>query len=403
LFAVCASSYFDQSVLSVVLDPIKQEFHVSDTMLGLLSGFCFSLVYALSGLPIARWADRGNRLTVITCALTCWSIATALCGVSHSFWQLALARFGLGVAEPGALPPAQSLAADYFPAEQRATAVAILTQGGSAVGWLAGVALGGYLAAIYGWRAAFVFAGVSGLLVALLVKLCLSEPRTHRGFMQAPEVTESLGQVFARLRAKRSFVLLIIGMSTYSVFSFGVTTFLPSFMMRSLNASLAQASVTWGIAIALANLFGAVAGGWFGDRLSRSDVRWYAWLPALACALTLPLYAFSLCAHNLSAFIERDFVAELILSMGVSPIFAAAHVVCGSQRRATAIAVLFLFITLIGSGFGPLIAGWLSDVFSSKFGIESLRYSLMAMLLFLIPAGVAFYSTSHAMFKDAED
>jgi MFS family permease len=403
LFLVCASNYFDYSVLSVLLDPIKREFHVSDTMLGLLSGFCFSLVYAVAGLPIARWADRGNRRTVITVALASWSAATALCGITQSFWQLALARFGLGIAEPGALPPAQSLIADYFPPGQRATAIAFLSQGGSAVGWLAGVALGGYLAAMYGWRTVFVLAGAVGLALALLVRLCLSEPRNQLGFEHASDGKESIGRAFTRLREKRAFVFLLLGVSAYAIFSYGVTIFLPSFMMRSLNASLAQASVTWGIAIASANLMGALTGGWVGDRLSRRDVRWYAWLPAIACVLALPMYGFALRAHDLSSFVARDFVAELFLSIGLPSTFAAVHVVCGNRRRAVAIATLMLSLTLFGSGFGPLIVGWLSDVLSSAYGTESLRHSLTTMLVFLIPAAVAFYCAARAMPQDVED
>jgi MFS family permease len=191
--------------------------------------------------------------------------------------------------------------------------------------------------------------------------------------------------------------------SLYSVFSYGVSIFLPSFMMRSLKASLVQVSVTWGIAIAVANLVGAMTGGWLSDRVSRRDVRWYAGLPAITCVLGLPIYGWALRAQDLYTFIGRDFVAELVVSIGLPAAFAATHVVCGDRRRAIAIATLLLSLTLFGSGFGPLIAGWLSDVLSSAYGTESLRYSLTTMLVFLIPAGVAFYCAARAMPKDVED
>jgi predicted MFS family arabinose efflux permease len=384
------------------LDPIKREFHVSDTMLGLLSGLCFSLIYAVAGLPISYWADRGNRRTVITVALTAWSIATALCGVSQTFWQLALARFGLGVAEPGALPPAQSLIADYFPPGKRASPLAILIQGGSAVGWLGGVALGGYLAAVHGWRTAFVMAGIAGLVLALVVRVALSEPRTKIGFPRAHKSAESPKQAFVELRRKRSYLLLVVGLSAYSIFSYGVSIFLPSLMIRSLGASLAQVSAIWGIAIAIANVIGAVAGGWLGDRMASRDVRWYTWLPMGACALSVPAYALTLHAQTLYTFIGRDFVAELISSTGLPSAFAAVHAVCGDPRRAMAIATVMLAFTLFGSGLGPLVAGWLSDLLTSAYGIESLRYSLTAMLVFLVPAATAFWYAARFMSNDLE-
>jgi MFS family permease len=125
LFLVSTSNYLDRNVISVLLEPIKQEFHVSDTMLGLLGGFCFSIFYAVFGMPVARWADRGNRRTVITLALAIWSLMTLCCGLAQTFVQLTIARIGVGAGEAGAIPPAQSLIADYFSPQQRATAIAI--------------------------------------------------------------------------------------------------------------------------------------------------------------------------------------------------------------------------------------------------------------------------------------
>ena len=163
LFLVTTSSFFDYYILSVVLEPIKREFQVSDTVLGLLTGFCFALVYALAALPIARWADSGNRRTVIAIALTGWSVMTTLCGLAQSFWQLTLARLGVGALEPAAVPSAQSLVVDYFPPQQRSTAIAILTMGASAAGYLFAVGFGGYIAASLGWRTALLLAGMLGL------------------------------------------------------------------------------------------------------------------------------------------------------------------------------------------------------------------------------------------------
>jgi predicted MFS family arabinose efflux permease len=401
LFLVTTSNYFDNCILSILLEPIKHEFGVSDTMLGLLSGFVFALVYAVAGLPIARWADRGNRRTVITLALTGWSVMTTLCGFAQTFWQLALARFGLGAAAPGAMPPAQALIADYFPPAKRATASAILNAG-TAAGYLAGIGLGGYVAATHGWRSAFILAGALGLVLAGVARLTLVEPRNRIGFPFTGGQVENLGQAFLQLQRKRTFLYALAGISVYTIFAFGFQTFLPSFMIRTLHGTLAQVSLTWAIAISAANLVGALVGGSLADRLSKNDIRWVAWLPALACALAMPIYGLALAADNLWSFIVIDCLADCIVTMGMSVCFVSIHSVCGQQRRTTAIAIVQLSFVLSGGGFGPLIAGALSDALSVAYGPASLRYSLMAIVLFLAPAAVVFYAAGRTLPQEQE-
>jgi MFS family permease len=403
LFLVTISNYFDYFVLSVVLEPIKNEFHVSDTKLGLLSGACFALIYATAALPIARWADRGDRTTVIALALAGWSAMTAACGLAQSFWQLALARFGVGIAEPGAVPPSQSLVADYFPPERRATAITVLTNGASAVGWFVGIGLGGYIAARHGWRVAFLMAGVPGLALAAIVKLVLAEPRRQLGFPRTGAHAESFGQSMNYLRRKRSFVFTLVGVSVYCIFAYGITVFVPSFMIRSLHTTLEQVSMSWGSAIAAANIVGAVIGGRVADRLSRRDVRWYAWLPAIACTIGLPLYWLALLSERVWVFISVEVLAELVLSVGAPVAFVAVLAVCGSRRRSLASAAVYCSMVLIGGTLGPFLSGALSDAFHSTHGFDSLRYSLLALCGFLIPAAAAFFAAARALPQDLED
>lgn len=402
LFLVTTSNYFDYFILSILLDPIKREFHVSDTQLGILSGLGFALVYAVAGLPIARWADRGNRRTIIAVTLTGWSAFTTLCGLAHSFVQLALVRFGVGALEPGAVPTAQSLIIDYFPAKRRSMAIAILTMGASAVGYLLGVVVGGQVAATLGWRSAFLMAGISGLVLALIVRFALAEPRSRLGFPKAAVKPESLNESIKWLRRKRSFVFVILGQSLCTVFAIAASMFFPSFMIRSFHATLTQVSGTWGFTIAAADLIGGLAGGWLADRLGRRDIRWYAWLPAIASALGVPIYWLALSTQHLWSFISVDFLAEFIFSIGLPPVFSAIHAVCGNRRRAMAIAILQMCFYFVGMGIGPTLVGALSDGFSAAYGIESLRYSLIATLTFLVPAAVAFYWASRSMRIDQE-
>lgn len=402
LFMVTTCSYFDYFVLSVLLEPIKREFGVSDTLLGLLSGFGFALLYAIFALPLARWADRGDRRVVMTFALTGWSVMTALCGIAKSYLQLVFARLGVGAVEPGAVPPAQSLIADYFPPEQRATALAFLNQGGSAAGWLVGVVCGGYLAVAYGWRMAFIVAGLPGLALAALVYLVLPEPRKKLGFPRTRSNSESLLDTGRALRRKNSFLFILLGISAYCIFAFGIAVFLPSFMLRALRATLIQVSTTWGVVISAANLVGALVGGWWADRLSRRDLRWYAWLPAIACLAGGGAYWVALRVTTFKAFLVTDFIAESILAIGLPATFAVVHSVCGGRRRTTAVAVVQTLIMVVGAGGGPLVAGALSDALSPVYGEESIRYSLLTMIAFLIPAAIAFIGSARSMPNDLE-
>jgi predicted MFS family arabinose efflux permease len=403
LFLVITSNYFDYYILSVLLEPIKREFRVSDTILGLLTGSSFAIVYGLTALPIARWADHGNRRTVMTVALVAWSIFTALCGWAQTFWQLAFYRFGVGAVEPGGVPPAQSLVTDYFPPERRGTAIAILTNGASAVGWLLGVGGGGLIGALYGWRTTFLLAGVSGLALALVVRFTLPEPRSAPAFVTGIRRSESVRSTLSSLSRKPTFLFALAGFSVYAIFAYGVTVFVPSFMIRSFHVSLEKVSVPWGCAIAASNVLGALAGGWLVDRLCRRDIRWYAWLPALACALAMPVYWLALTRDHLIPFIGAEFVAETMLSMGVPVIFVAVLAVCGAHRRALASAAVNCLTILIGGTFGPLIVGAASDALSYAYGDESLRYALISMCLFPLPAAALLYLSGRTIKRDKED
>jgi len=389
LFLVTTSNYFDYNVLSILLEPIKEEFRVSDTKLGLLSGAMFAMVYALAGLPIARWADRGNRRTVMVLAVSGWSAMTLLCGMAQSFWQLALARFGLGATESGGIPPAQSLVMDYFPPERQGFASSVLISGTSA-GYLVGVVLGGSIAAAWGWRMAFTAGGIAGLALAIAVRWVIPEPRLQLGFPECPAQNDTIWRAFTELARKRTFLYTLIAISVYQVFACGFQAFLPAFMMRTLHTSLAEVSLVWGLAISAASLIGALFGGWLGDRLGQRDVRWYGWLPAAGCLASVPFYVLAIVSTRFSSFIVADFLAETVLAIGLGVCFIPILTVCGDHRRTMGMALTQLSFMVVGGGLGPVLAGSLSDFLGGSYGVQGLRYALAGMIVFLIPAAAAF-------------
>jgi MFS family permease len=366
------------------------------------------LIYSITAIPTARLADRGNRRTVITATLIAWSLMTSLCGLAQSFWQLALARFGVGATEPGALPSAQSLIGDYFPPEQRGVALAALTNGGSATGWLVGIGCGSYVAAAYGWRTTFLLAGGFSLVLAVATRLLLREPRMlEAGLGSALGATvadkESIWQALQWLGRKRTFVFTLLGAGAYGLFVYGMMSFVPSFLVRSLHASLALVSVQWGMIIAVANLVGAIVGGWLSDRLGKRDVRWYAWVPALACALSAPLYELAFAARDLWTFIWIEFAAEFVVSMGIPIMFAVIMAISGSRRRAMACAAVFCVMVMVGGNLGPLFVGALSDHWIGTKGDDSLRYALLTVVAFLVPAAIGFWWAARKMREELEE
>lgn len=401
LFLVSTSNYFDRHVVSVLLEPIKHEFHVSDARLGLLSGLAFAVFNAIFGLPIARWADRYNRRTILTVALAAWSALTVLCGAAQTFWQLALARVGVGAAESASVPPAQSLIVDYFRPDQRATALSIFTAAGTA-GNLLALGLGAYVASALGWRAAFFLAGAPGVLLALVARVTLAEPRLGRENQSLPAETEGLKESLTRLYRKRSFTYGLVGCILCFLLSYGALVFVPSFLIRELHASLRQVGAVYGSVIGVASVVGTLGGGLLADRLGSRDVRWLAWLPSIACITTGVLYVAAFSASSFWIFMMLAFVAYMLLTGGLPPIFAAIHAVCGSRRRATAVAVVLFSATLIGGGFGPLLTGYLSDLFKTSLGIDGLRYSLILLMIPVIIGGIFFYMFGRVMTQDLE-
>lgn len=402
LFLVATSNYLDRNIILVFLEPIKQEFHISDTHLGLLSGLCFSLCYALCGLPVARWADHGNRRTIITVALTIWSLMTVLCGAAQTFWQLAIARLGVGTGSSGAIPAAQSLIAEYFPQARLSSALAVFTAA-STVGYVLGFGVGGYIAAAHGWRIAISFVGVLGLPLALLVRFHLAEPRLQRGFPEDDRDRESMPELLSKLAAKRSFLHALAGCVLHFFAVYGALTFVSSFLIRVLHLPLARFSVPYGCVTAVASLIGTLGGGLIADRAGTRDIRWLAWLPAVTCGLAVPALIVTFSRADLSSFLAADFVAWMLVSASLPPVFSAIHAVCGSCRRATAVALVLFSSTLLGSGFGPLMSGALSDALTEVYGIDGLRYSLMLMVSLLAFAAGFFYLFGRSMPADLDD
>lgn len=403
LFLVGTCSYVDKNVVGVVLEQIKAEFLVSDAMLGLLSGISFALLYSTLGIPLSRWADRGDRKLIINLSLAFWSFATLLCGFAGTFWQLVAARFGVGAGEAGAIPPAQSLIADYYPPAKRAWAIGIFMMSASA-GFAIGLVLGGFVAHHYGWRAVFIGCGLAGFLILPLTQWLLKEPRRIAHPPAALARRESVRSALRALLVKPSYRLLLCAIIAQWLLSYGAMVFTVPFLMRAHELNVAQAGLLFGVVAAVAGVIGNLAGGFLSDRLAHRSMASPARLGGSVLIAALPCYELALWAGSLTGVVPLLFFSMIFLTASMPPMFSSLHRVCGSSRRAFAVAVTLFFANLIGLGLGPLITGVLSDAFALRYGsADGLRYGLMAvMLILLVPSWLMWRAARHIE-RDAED
>lgn len=400
LVVVYTFNFIDRQILSILLEPIKQDLGLSDTQLGLLTGFAFALFYATLGIPIARFADKGNRRNLISLALAIWSAMTALSGVAQNFWHLLAARIGVGVGEAGCSPPAHSMISDYFPAEKRATALGIYSLG-IPVGILFGFVAGGWLNEFFGWRVAFFVVGVPGLILAIIVRFSLREPT--RGMAEGRTDTSSqpsVKETFAYLWGKRSFRHLSFAAALTSFVGYGVVTWVPSFLIRSHGLTTGDAGTYLGLILGIPGGIGIALGGWMADRYGSRDTRWYLWVVSVALLLGTP-FAFGIYLAETPAMSLLFLIMPVLLgNFYQATTFSQTQGLVKLRMRSVAAAVLLFIINIIGLGAGPQAVGILSDVLLDQYGQESLRYSLFIFSFVNIWAAYHFYVAGKYLKQD---
>jgi len=400
LFIVYVINFIDRQILAVFIGPIKQEFGVSDTAMGLLVGFAFALFYTFAGIPIARWADRGNRRSIIAIGLVVWSAMTVACGLTRNFLQLALARVGVGVGEAAGSPPAHSLISDYFPPQKRATALGIYAWGvyiGSAIAYLGG----GYLRAHFDWRTAFVLLGLPGLLFALVVRFTVREP--SRGYSEqgaGTAATATLGETLRHLLSCRSWVYMVAGSCFLSLTGYGVLMWGYEFFARVHAMSPVDIGVWMALIVGVGGSVGTGLGGALADRLGRSEAGWYMRLPAIVTLVGLPLAFGFLLTDSRELSLVFFFPFYLLSNMYVPAMHAINQNLAHLRMRATAAAILLFLVNIVGGGAGPFVVGLLNDLYEGRYGAEAIRYSLLTIASTGVLGALCFYLSSRALADD---
>jgi MFS family permease len=375
LTVIYAMNFLDRTIFNVLIEPIKKEFALSDTAMGLLAGFGFVLFYSLLGLPIARMADRFNRRNIVASAFAFWSAMTFLCGAASSVATLAMARIGVGIGEAAGTPASQSMVADLFDKDERPRALGVYAVG-TYLGVFLGYFIGGYVNQHHGWRMAFFAAGLPGIALAAVLWLTVSEPK--RGAMTETFVAEPIGPTLGFLASQRSFVIVLIGFCLTTYTNYATSAWILPFLARVHHLSSAEIGTYAGTFKGLFGMAGTLVGGLVVAQISRRDDRWKLWAPAITSGLAGPVFALCMLTSNFTTMVAALALTSFLLGFHLGPIFAIAQTVARPSMRALASAIVLLTATCFGQGIGPLVVGIINDALKNDYGASAVRYSLLS-------------------------
>ena len=380
LTLVYAVNFVDRQLLAILQEAIKLDLGLSDTQLGLLTGFAFATFYVLAGIPLARWADRSNRRNIISLSIGLWSFMTALSGLAANFVQLLLARIGVGVGEAGCSPPAHSMISDMYPPEQRATALSFYSVGIN-IGIMLGFLLGGVLNQYFGWRVAFFVVGAPGLILALWFRFGVEEP--VRGFSENTTVdatSVAFSKVLKFIITKKYLVHLSFASAMSGMAGYGLSNWSASFFIRSHNMPTAELGMWLALGVGLFGSIGTFGWGYLCDRYGKNDRRWYMWIPAIAILLTIPPLILTFTTESTRLALIFSLLPPAFTTCYLGSALAVFHGSVEPRMRATSSALFFLVLNIIGLGCGPTIIGAVSDFLAPQYGVDSLRYSMLTVI-----------------------
>jgi len=382
-------NYTDRTLANALLEKIKETYQVSDTYMGFVIGPAFALVYCLAAIPIARLADKHNRVRIIAAGAVIWSLFTMLSGLAKTPEMFAVSRFGVGIGEAAFLAPAYSLLSDYFPPRKRALAFAIMNLGvyfGGAFGNIGGTAL----AAQYDWQTTFLWLGGPGIILAALTLFFVKEPERGRldeaGTFSKPQ--ESFSLVFKNLWSKKALNYLTMAafLGGFSTIAFG--TWAVAMFERIFDISNQSAGARYGGAALLAGMIGVLLMGYLCDRFSQKDIRAPYKLSALGLLGFTIIGIFMCFVEDVGTATLLVYPASLLGAGWVVAVQAALQDLLPAQLRATATSIWAFALTFAGLVLGVLVVGGINDFLSAKYGVDAIRYSMAMTLLAGIPASL---------------
>ncbi|WP_052117860.1 MFS transporter [Novosphingobium pentaromativorans] len=374
---VAVFNVVDRILPAVLIEPIKHDLQLSDTVIGLITGFGFLVIYAVVGIPIARISDRGRYGVVIAVCLTLWSIMTALGGLAQNAMQFAVARMGVALGEAGSSPAAHAFISRNFTPDKRSAPLAVLTLAvpfATSIAFLAGGLIGEWL----GWRQTFMLVGLCGLLLSPVVLLVLGW-RKPAGFSVEGAKHPSLVDTLVHFRGS-SFLLVLAGSACIGIGAYGLTSFGVAYLIRAHGFTLGEIGVEFGLLTGLLGTVGLLGLGFVADRLAARDGRWLLWSTAILMAVVALASAGAFVTSDATFAMIGLAVANITVIAYAPPVISALHRLVPSHARATASA-LMLFCNAIAGGLGPLAVGMISDALTPSLGPSALGLALL-----LVPA-----------------
>jgi predicted MFS family arabinose efflux permease len=377
LLIVYISNYADRQILNVLAVQIMDDLKIGNAAFGFLSGLSFAVFYATLGIPIAMLADRHSRKWILVISMIVWSVMTTVCGLAQGFWQLAVARIGVGVGEAGGSPPSHSMISDLFSLKQRGTALAIYSLGvplGTAVGNL----VGGQVGDAWGWRAAFLVLGIPGLLLAAYISYAFREPPRGSldGGVKSGEEAPSLSVVARFMLSQKSLVHTIIGATLITAVGYGGLSFTAKFLQYSHGMKLTEVANYLALQTGVVAAIGTFMGGYLADVMSRRNLGWSAWVVTAAIVFSVPFTIAVYVLDDRVAVLWLMTITILVSGLYLAPTFALVQNLVGVRMRATAAALLLFVINLVGLGLGPLTVGIIADLLTPIFDKDAVRYAL---------------------------
>lgn len=387
-------NYIDRLLMAILIEPVKAEFGISDTGIGLLSGVTFAVFYTLFGFPLGRLSDRIGPKPVIAVCCIVWSFMTMACGLATSFWLLVLARIGVAIGEAGGTAPSVAMISQLYPAKNRSTALSILMLG-SSFGAIFGLGLGGWIAQQYGWRSAFLIIGVPGILLGLLLSFTVRAPKVpSQPQIKVEVIQDGWAKTMAKLMETPSFLWLVLTGASSAIAGYAIGTWSPSFLIRSHGLSLQDAGFLVGVVGGTGATFGTLACGIISDRMARRDAGWQIGVPLLATLVSIPfglayfLWPTGILFHLGSTPVPTAFLFyagfAFFGTWWATPCLGAVTHLFPAARLAQATSIFVMAMTLLGVGVGPLLIGVLSDLFAPVLGAEALRYALASSISMLV-------------------
>ena len=413
LFGINLLNFFDRQIPGALGEPIRKDFHLSDTALGLL-GTVFTLIYAVVGLPLGRLSDRWYRTRLVAIGTAFWSLLTAASGAAQTYAQMFVSRLGVGIGEAVCAPAGQSLIGDLYPPQQRARAMAVFMLGLPA-GMFAAYLFAGAIGAAWGWRSVFLLACIPGLVFAALA-LKIAEP--VRGALENAtyRVAPASGWTacIAVLKLPTMWWIILSGL-THNFNMYAINSFQTPFLQRFHEVSLKEANNISAFSVGAAGAIGLLIGGWLADKVSARRRNGRLLVSACSMAIAVPciFLALSQPKGSTTSFMALMTVGSMTMYVYYPTVYSAIQDVMAPQLRGTAVALYFCAMYVLGASLGPVGTGLLSDHFAHQamlaagattmtetYKATGLHSAMYAIPIMAIVASLVLFAAAHTIEKD---